>query len=408
MGRIASGKERIDIINRSQKNGTIYVYERISVYDKSKGYYVTKEEKLLGKKVNGSDEIIPTRSKRKKEDMISNLKVEATRKKIGASLIIEQIGKSSGIDEDIYNSCDEITANKIITLARYYLQSDGEPTSHIEKWQLTHSMEPYGNPISENIAHNLFKEIGSNESISQNIFLNRAERINGEKVLAYDSTTVSTYGKNHTRSRYGYNKDGDGLETDKTFTFYSMNDRQPICFNTIPGNVPDVVAIENALKQLQVLGIKNAEVVSDCGFYSEKNLSLLFQSSFNFITRAPHSVKWIRSEIDKVLTQIEDTGNMCLFESGTYGTIICLRHKIKKQRKYASKEKGLESGDNEYLSKRIYLHVFVNDVTKISNSCSFDNELNKIRNAYLGGQREFKESAKKIIDKYMIIRACQD
>ena len=177
---------------------------------------------------------------------------------------------------------------------------------------------------------------------------------------------------------------------------------------TIEVTLLKIKYIENALKQLQVLGIKNAEVVSDCGFYSEKNLSLLFQSSFNFITRAPHSVKWIRSEIDKVLTQIEDTGNMCLFESGTYGTTICLRHKIKKQRKYASKEKGLESGDNEYLSKRIYLHVFVNDVTKISNSCSFDNELNRIRNEYLGGQREFTESAKKIIDKYMIIKNKKD
>ena len=55
-----------------------------------------------------------------------------------------------------YNSCDEATARKIISVARYYLQSDGEATSHIDKWQLTHKMELYGYPISEDTAHNLF------------------------------------------------------------------------------------------------------------------------------------------------------------------------------------------------------------------------------------------------------------
>lgn len=61
MGRIASGKERVDLIEKDQGNGTVYVYRRVSIYNKEKGYYVSKEQKLLGKKVNGSDEIVPTR-----------------------------------------------------------------------------------------------------------------------------------------------------------------------------------------------------------------------------------------------------------------------------------------------------------------------------------------------------------
>ena len=63
MGRKASGKERIDIFDKPQTNGTIYVYKRISVYNAEKGYYVSKEQKLIGKKLPGSDEIIPTRPK---------------------------------------------------------------------------------------------------------------------------------------------------------------------------------------------------------------------------------------------------------------------------------------------------------------------------------------------------------
>ena len=135
MGRKASGKDRIDIINKVQKNGTTYVYRRISIYNKEKGYYITKEEKLLGKKINGSDEILPTRVKSEKgsKKSVNNIDVQAVKTRIGTTAIINHIGAASGIDDDVYASCDKATAQKIIALARYYLQSDGEATSHIDK-----------------------------------------------------------------------------------------------------------------------------------------------------------------------------------------------------------------------------------------------------------------------------------
>ena len=89
------------------------------------------------------------------------------------------IGAVSGIDDDVYACCNEATAKRIIALARYYLQSDGEVTSHIGKWQLTHRMEPYGYPISEDATHDLFRRIGADETISQGIFLGRAARLDG-------------------------------------------------------------------------------------------------------------------------------------------------------------------------------------------------------------------------------------
>ena len=138
---------------------------------------------------------------------------------------------------------------------------------------------------------------------------------------------------NHGRARQGYNKDRDGLETDKLFTFYSISTRQPVCYMSVPGNIPDVIAVENATKQLKALGLEQSEVISDCGFYSEDNLSLLLQSSFDFITRAQYDVKWIRPEIDKVLRKLEDTGNMCPDEAGTYGVSTCIMHEFTRTRK---------------------------------------------------------------------------
>ena len=413
MGRKASGRERVDIIEKTQKNGSVYVYRRVSKYNSEKRYYVATEQKLLGKKLPGSEEIIPTRAKakagsRKKAEEESTTQTKtssviASRTRIGASAIVAHIGKESGIDDDVYKSCDEATAKKIISLARYYLQSDGEPTSHIEKWQLTHQMEPYGYPISEDTAHKLFVRVGSDEAVSQGVFLNRAARIADTAVLAYDASTVSTYGKNHTRARYGYNKDGDGLETDKLFTFYSMTNRQPVCFMTVPGNIPDVIAVENATKQLSVLGLKGSEIVSDCGFYSEQNLSLLFQGSFNFITRAQCDIKWIRPYIDEAAKQLEDTGNMSPDEPGTYGVTACFTHAFEKVRKYANKKKDLHAGDTEVFSRRVYLHIFCNDVNRIKKNRALDDELHKLKKEYMAGVRQFKPSAQKMIDRFLCI-----
>ena len=416
MGRTASGKERVDIIEKPQKNGTIYVYRRVSVYNSERGFYTAREQKLIGKKVPGSDEVVPTRPKSPKgarkssshDVTASSAGVSAARIRAGAAAIADFIGRESGIDADVYASCDEATAKKIISLARYYLQSDGEATSHIEKWQLTHRMLPYGYPISEDSAHDLFMRVGADETIPQSVFFNRARRLDSDEVLAYDASTVSTYGCGHSRARYGFNKDGDGLETDKLFTFYSLASRQPVCYMTVPGNIPDVLAVGNALKQLNVLGLRNSEVVSDCGFYSEENLSLMFQASYGFITRAQCDLKWVRPEVDRALARIEDTGNMCPDEPGTYGTTVCLTHTFERVRRHGSREKGLKAGDTEPYSRRLYLHIFFNDVNRIKKNRAMDEELSRLRDEYAAGQRDFKAAAQKMIDRFLLVGKRRD
>ncbi len=175
----------------------MYVYRGVSAYNNEKGYYTVKEQKLIGKKMSGSDEIIPTRPKAPKgtrktsshDVNTSSTGISASKVRMGATTIVDFIGRESGIGADVYTSCDEATAKKIISLARYYLQSDGEATSHIEKWQLTQQMLPYGYPISEDSAHDLFMKVGTDETIPQSVFFNREKHLDGEKVLAYDAST---------------------------------------------------------------------------------------------------------------------------------------------------------------------------------------------------------------------------
>ncbi|MBR1443544.1 MAG: transposase, partial [Firmicutes bacterium] len=89
---------------------------------------------------------------------------------------------------------------------------------------------------------------------------------------------------------------------------------QPIAFTKQPGNLPDVVSITNAIKQLSALGVNTTEIITDNVYYSEKNFSELLQAGFDFITLAKTNIRWIRPEIDKHIEILNDFCSLCPFD----------------------------------------------------------------------------------------------
>lgn len=81
--------------------------------------------------------------------------------------------------------------------------------------------------------HDLFVNIGFDESMQQNFFRERCSKLGEHAVIAYDSSTVSTYSGRQNEARYGYNKAKDGLKAIKLLTLYSIESRQPVAFTNI-------------------------------------------------------------------------------------------------------------------------------------------------------------------------------
>ena len=231
-----SGKIKKLTVKQLQKNGDTYILERQILYDTEKKYNRVLSTKLVAKIPKGSKNPVSTRPKKRKTDNVTenNEIVSSKRNHIGMMDIIEHIGSVSGIDEAIYSSTDIGTAQKIISLSRYLLATNGQSLPGIVAWQYNHPL-PYEDGMTENIYHNLFKDIGIDESLQQTFFSKRCEHISEEDALAYDSSTISVYSENQNEARYGFNKAGDGLKTIKLLTLYSINSRQPIAFTKQPG-----------------------------------------------------------------------------------------------------------------------------------------------------------------------------
>ena len=402
-----SGEIKTKIVPVHQKNGDIYLMERQIQYDPVKKYNKVLSSKLVSKIPKGEKNPVPTRPKAAKgqKSDVKPGKLSASRVRVGMMDIVDHIGSVSGIDAAVYASTDLGTAQKIISIARYLFASNGQTLPGIQTWQFTHPL-PYVSGISEDVYHDLFNRIGLDESLQQNFFRERCSLLEGNDAIAYDSTTVSTYSENQIDARYGFNKSHDGLKTIKLLTLYSINSRQPIAFTKQPGNLPDVTAIENALNQLGALGVTDAEIVTDNGYYSEPNLSEMLQRGFDFVTLAKTSLKWIRPEIDKHMEDLGTIHSVCPFNITTHGITVMLMHEFDKVRKYASHKTGAEKGSTETFKRRIYLHIYFNATRQSEDRVAFENDLYELKTLIENGTpvNELPESSQNKVKKYMNLR----
>jgi hypothetical protein len=261
MPKRITGKNHVGERREKRPNGDIYVYERITAYNETTQKTYTVSQRLKGKIKKGTQKMAPTRPKKRKGE---GGVVDAVRQHTGLTDILEWVGKASGIDDDVRISFSEGDAAKILSIARYWIGSGGNTLPRLESWQVMHSL-PYREPITEDVYGNLFKDVGNNEDSVQRYFSSRATRLDKSPVLAFDSTTISTYSENQSEARRGFNKDGDGLNTIKLLTLYSVKAREPLAFAKQPGNVPDVISIENTLEQLKCLGLETPLIVTANG-----------------------------------------------------------------------------------------------------------------------------------------------
>ena len=143
MPKKRSGEAKTVIVRQTQKNGDIYVQERLVIYNPDTKNNTILDSKLIGKITKGTEEMVPTRPKRTKEEKAADdLMITASRNRVGMMQIIDHIGRASGIDEGVYRGTDIGTAQKILSIARFFLATDGHSLPLLNTWQFSHPL-PY-------------------------------------------------------------------------------------------------------------------------------------------------------------------------------------------------------------------------------------------------------------------------
>ena len=400
MPRKASGEPRVQQVERLRANGDKYIYEVITRYNPEKRYNEHVSSRLLGKIPAGETEMVETRPKRKAK---ATSQVSATRNAVGTTDILAWIGRESGIDEDLYLSADKGIAQKVLSIARFWTANPDKTVRRIEEWQISHKL-PYEDGMSEDVCYALMKYLGQDISVSQNYFRRRAAHAPSKASVAVDTTTVSSYSELLNDARYGYNKDGNGLAAVKLLTLFSLEDHQPIAFIRQPGNIPDVISVGNALKQLSVLGMEKPLVVLDGGFFSDDNIFAFMQQHIKFLMRGTLDGRWIKPVLQSVLEDIQLPSNVCPFDSYVYGTTRSITHTFTHDR--LRTRNGVNKGDVVQENHRIYLHFYVNTEKARIDKAALLDDIKRVKQQLEQGveQSVFSKAEKKIADKYLKIR----
>lgn len=408
MARPIKGDVRTQRFRRKLADGTVYVYERQVIYNPKTLRNDTLSCHLVGKILKGTTEIIPTRFKarsRKERPEQSNTTtgVVASRYHFGMSSLLSWVGRDSGIDDDLHSAMPEETygplAERIISLARFWVATGGDTLPNLETWQLKHGITDE-NALTEDLCRKIFDVIGQDESIVQHYFMLRAAHLNVKGgAVAYDSTTTSTYSRNQGQARFGFNKDGDGLPTIKLLSLYSLTGEQPFAFCEQPGNIPDVLCIKNALKQIDYLNGDGPLLVTDNGFYSTANLVDLVGDHIKFLMRVqPSNGAWIKKAVMENLERLDDPEYCMPWDTDTYGFTVTVRPELTSTCRYNTGNH--HKGDKITITPRLYLSIFRNRDRMHEEQSRFDAELFQLKRS-LEEEQELTDAALNKAARYM-------
>ena len=275
-----------------KKTGVVYLEERRTQYDPQKGWNRVISTRRTGEKImEGKTEPQKCRPKRHSGDpkVIADAST-AERKRIGMTQILEWVGSESGVDKAVYDAFpSRAVAEKVISVARY-LVATNKTVHNIADFQYEHDL-PYEHGLSEDVCYDLFRDVGHDEASTQRLFQRLSEIGQVEQgVIAFDSTTISTYaqGEQTPFARQGYNKDGDGLDTYKMLTMFSVTSGLPISFELQPGNIPDVSSLVNTVKRLETYQIKRPLLILDTDS-SARQILLISVGSMSALRSGPPS-----------------------------------------------------------------------------------------------------------------------
>jgi transposase len=67
----------------------------------------------------------------------------------------------------------------------------------------------------------------------------------------------------------------------------------------MPGNITDVMTLENTIKTLDLLGQDKLHFILDRGFYSDDNIDAMLSKRHRFTVMVPTSRLWVRNAIDQ-------------------------------------------------------------------------------------------------------------
>jgi transposase len=244
----------------------------------------------LGKLDPETGELIPSKRFNKEPSPMAT----ASTTVIGPTLVLSKVAHDIGLEATL-EQVFPASWKQILTLS-YFLVCKGDPLVHADPWCRNHEVPEKGSYTSQRLSEWLSS---ITEDERQTFFKVWKRHVSENDYLCYDITSVSSYSELNEYIRYGYNRDRESLPQVNLAMVLGQMSGLPVTYRFLPGSISDVTSLKKLLGTFEKLEYPKLTLVLDRGFYSQQNITSLFNERYHFIIGLPSNRKWVRSIIDR-------------------------------------------------------------------------------------------------------------
>ena len=293
-------------------SGKVYVYFVTATYRNAKGQ-PTCDRSCIGRLDEESGKLIPNKN-------YYEIYLKGSRPMAGGVFdygmfhVFENIVKELGI-VTILRRYFPNSYKQILTAAQYML-SEGNVMSYIEDFCETHETFEHG-IMTDTQCSKLFSSIKQEEILL--FFREWMKQRKKDEYIAYDVTSISSYGKNIDELEWGYNRDKEKLPQINMGLYYGETSGLPLYYRVYPGSISDKAHLKYMVADNELTDSKKLKYVMDRGFYSSDNLNYLVSKGHRFVIALPSSLKYCRELINKHRNELINVSEYKLGKGLPYG-----------------------------------------------------------------------------------------
>lgn len=216
-------------------------------------------------------------------ELFSKAKIEQS----GASYLLFEIAKKSGINQDLEEVFGRERAKEILSLAICFTLFENDAAAAYEDRAQTNWF-PAGVMTSQRISE-LFEEIISEQTSE---YLHRrvlATQKEGVSYWAYDTTSISSYSELISRVAYGHSKEDPSLPQLNLALITDGFTNEPVYYQVLEGTISDAKAFRNMLADMAFIKPEDIRLVIDRAFTSPSLLDRLYSTGIGFVGGAKNN-----------------------------------------------------------------------------------------------------------------------
>lgn len=299
---------------RVKNKSGVYVQYTLRAYRNAKGK-PTSERVAIGKEDPETGMLIPNRNYYEHVEKRSSIELPAFVRSCGTYAAFSGTSEKLGLKKLLEDHFGEERSKEILTTA-HYMMLRGNVMYYLPDW-LEETVSFGGEHLTSAGLSRLFSEISENERIC--FFNDWMKKKKGTEYLAYDVTSISSYGKKMENLEWGYNRDKEKLPQINLGMYFGQESMLPMYYRVYPGSITDKAHLKYMTEDNDVISSRKTRFVMDRGFYSADNMQYLVQKGCRFIIALPGYLKFCVELIDKHRSELVGHAECYLGKGKPYG-----------------------------------------------------------------------------------------